>query len=184
MKVSPLKKRLTIIPFSMSTTRQICLHILTVLISHGAIHRPLCHVHGPRSQSLKGPRINPKKGEGVHLEIGLLTTAHYIGRKHYVTPKFSGVPTARRGKKKEIRIGCHTPALSGAQKRAEMLRYPCFLGVDQRQARGEKAITLPASPLPCWGPKRGGKCYVTPAVSGVLKKGDKNGPRRAGEKGP
>ena len=32
----------------------------------------------------------------------------------------------------EIRIGCLTPAFSGARKRAEMLHHPCILGVPNK----------------------------------------------------
>ena len=64
----------------------------------------------------------------------------------------------------KIRSGC----LSGAQKRAEMLHHPCILGDPQH--RGTKS-EVAASPLPSRGPKRGRKCYVTPAFSGPLQKG-------------
>ena len=57
------------------------------------------------------------------------------GRNCYVTLAFSGVPKAKRGE--NIKIGCLTPAFSGAQKRAELLRNPCILRGPQRQARGE-----------------------------------------------
>ena len=54
------------------------------------------------------------------------------GRNCYVSPALSGVPNAKRGEK--IRSGCLTPAFSGAQKRAELLRNPCILRGSQRQA--------------------------------------------------
>ena len=57
------------------------------------------------------------------------------GRKCYVTLAVSGVPNAKKGG--EITSGCLTPAFSGAQKRAEMLRHPCSLGGPQRQAWGQ-----------------------------------------------
>ena len=43
-----------------------------------------------------------------------------------------------------------------------------------------------ASPLPSRGPKRGRKCYVTPAFSGSTTEGEgnKSGPRRAPGKNP
>ena len=34
------------------------------------------------------------------------------------------------------------------------------------QQRGTK-LAVAASPLPSWGPKRGRKCYITPAFSGI-----------------
>ena len=82
-------------------------------------------------------------------------------------------PTPSAGSK--IRSGCLTPAFLGAQKRAEMLRYPCILGGPQRQARGAKS-EVAASARPSWGPKRGQKCYVTPAFSGLpnAKRGEQN----------
>ena len=44
-----------------------------------------------------------------------------------------------------------------------MLRHPCVLGGPQQ--RGKKSKVAP-SPLPSHRPKRGRKCYVTPAFSG------------------
>ena len=56
-----------------------------------------------------------------------------------------------------------------------MLRNPYVLGGPQRQARGAKS-EVATSPLPSWGPKRGRKCYVQPAFSGVpnAKRGEQN----------
>ena len=45
-----------------------------------------------------------------------------------------------------------------------MLHHPCILGDPQH--RGTKS-GVAASPLPSRGPKRGRKCYVTPAFLGV-----------------
>ena len=80
---------------------------------------------------------------------------------------FSGIPNKGEENQKcsptkgnKIRSGC----LSGAQKRVELLHHPCILGDPQH--RGTKS-EVAASPLPSRGPKRGQKCYVTPAFSGV-----------------
>ena len=88
-----------------------------------------------------------------------------------------------------------------------MLHHPCILGDPQH--RGTKS-EVAASPLPSRGPKRGRKCNITPAFSGVPyirgrkqkwptsgrkcyvtpmflgvpKKGFKSGPRRAPGKNP
>ena len=76
-----------------------------------------------------------------------------------------------------------------------MLHHPCILGGPQRQARGENQKWLPH---PCLlggpqqrgqdqsGPKRGRKCYTTPAFSGVPNKGDKIkvGPKEGGNATP
>ena len=86
------------------------------------------------------------------------------GRNCYVTPAFTGIPNAKRGKK--IRSGYLTFAFSGAQKRAELLRNPYILGDPQRQARGQKS-ELATSPVHSRGPKRGRNCYVTPAFTGI-----------------
>ena len=48
--------------------------------------------------------------------------------------------------------------------------YPCILG--DPQYRGTKSVA--ASPLPSRGPKRGRKCYVTPAFSGIPNIGEQN----------
>ena len=90
------------------------------------------------------------------------------GRTCYVTPAFSGVP--RQGDK--IRSGCLTSTFSGGHKRAEVLRNPCILGGPQ--TRGQNQKWLPHT-LPSRGATRERKCYVTPAVSGVPKQGDKIG---------
>ena len=71
------------------------------------------------------------------------------GRKCYVTPDARGSPT----KGCTIRSGCLTPALSRAQKRAEMLRHPRILGDRERTSPKSKED---ASPLPSWGPHKGG----------------------------
>ena len=75
-----------------------------------------------------------------------------------------GPTTPSAGNK--IRSGYLTPTFAGVQKRAEMLHHPCILGGPQRQARGTKS-DVATSPLPSRGPKRGLKCYITPAFSGV-----------------
>ena len=68
-------------------------------------------------------------------------------------PAFSGIPKQRGTKSQvaasplhspgltkqggdKIKIGCLTPAFSGAQKRAEMLPHPCIL--EHPQAKGDK----------------------------------------------
>ena len=74
-------------------------------------------------------------------------------RNCYVAPAFSGIPNAKRGDK--IRSGYLTPAFSGAQKRAELVRNPCILGDPQPQARGENQKWLP-DPCILKRPKEGG----------------------------
>ena len=101
----------------------------------------------------------------------------------------------------KIRRGCPSLAFSGAQKRAEMWRNPCVLGDPQQtgpkpkvatSALAQKRAEMPrhscilgdpqqrgvksevaASPLPSQGPKRGRKCYVTPAFWGSSTNGCK-----------
>ena len=99
-----------------------------------------------------------------------------------VTPAFSGVPNAKRGEQNQrssptkgnkITSGCLTPAFSGTQRRAQILRHRCILGGPQRQPRGAKS-EVAISPLPSREPKRGQKCYVTPAFSGIPKKRQRN----------
>ena len=83
--------------------------------------------------------------------------------------------------------------MSGAQKGAEMLRHPCILRNPQQGEKNQKRLPHPcllggpkegrnamsrlhsreskseavASLLPSRGPKKGQKCYVTPAFSGI-----------------
>ena len=52
-----------------------------------------------------------------------------------------------------------------------MLCHPCILGHPKQ--RGTKSHVA-TSPLPSRGPKRGRKCYVTPAFSGINNKGEQN----------
>ena len=85
-------------------------------------------------------------------------------RKCYVIPTFSGVPNTKRGE--ENRIGCLTPALSGAQERAEMLRHPCIVRGPQPQAREENQ-KLRAHPFLLGGPKEGEISTSPLAFSGV-----------------
>ena len=84
---------------------------------------------------------------------------------------FLGVPNKGEQNQKcsptkgsKIRSGCLTRAFSRAQKRAEMLRHPYILGDPQHRGTISEVA---ASPLPSRGPKRGRKCYITPAFSGV-----------------
>ena len=105
-------------------------------------------------------------------------------------------------KGEKIRSGCHIPALSGAQKRAKMLRHPCILGGPQHQARGATSQVVPnkgeqnhkwlphpcllrgrkeggwaTSPLHSWGsPTKGNKIRggcLTRAFSGAQKRAKK-----------
>ena len=91
-------------------------------------------------------------------------------------PKEGGIATSplrSRGSPEEgtkSRIGCLTPAFSGAQKRAGLATQPlCSRGCPQEGTKSE----LPASPLPCRGPKRGWNFYVTPTFLRVPRRRDK-----------
>ena len=155
------------------------------------LHHP-CIVMGPQQRGPKSevaasplPSRGPKRGQ-----------------KCYITPAFPWVPNKGDQNQKwlphpcllggpkeganatsplhshgsptkgtKIRSGCLTPAFSGAQKRSKMLHHPCILmGPQQRGPKSEVAT----SPLPSRGPKRGQKCYITPALSWVPNKGDQN----------
>ena len=89
-------------------------------------------------------------------------------------PCILGGPTTPSAGNK-IRSGYLTPIFWEAQKRAEMLHHPCILGGPQGLARGTKS-EVATSILPSKGPKRGLKCYITPAFSGVpnAKRGEQN----------
>ena len=86
----------------------------------------------------------------------------------------------------------HLTMMVGAQKRAEMLHHPCILGGPQQREQNQKSKPTPGVTLmhhatkrgfkycPGFlnstgrlGPKRGRKCYITPAFSGVPNRGDK-----------
>ena len=69
-------------------------------------------------------------------------------------------------KRDNIRSGYLTLAFSGAHKGAVMRPHP-YIRMDPQQ-KGDKR-NLANSPLPCWRPKKGRKCYVTPPLSGIPK---------------
>ena len=115
------------------------------------------------------------------------------GRKSYVTPTFSGIPKAKRGKQNQkwssikgnkIRSGRLTLAFSGPGKEggnATSLLHSqgsptpsagCKIR-SSRQQRGTKS-EVAASPLPSQGPKRRRKCYATLAFSGIPNEGEQN----------
>ena len=73
------------------------------------------------------------------------------GPKCYVTLAFSGVLNAKRGER--ITYGCLTLAISGAQKRPQVLRNPYILGCAQRRGQNQKWLPHPAV---LGGPKEGG----------------------------
>ena len=77
------------------------------------------------------------------------------GQGGYINPAAWGVPTAsKRGAESEV-----------AHKWARWLHNPCRL---------EDKISIGCLTLAFSGPKRGRKCYVTPAFSGIPNKGEQN----------
>ena len=76
------------------------------------------------------------------------------GQNCYVIPACSGILNAKRREK--MRSGYLTPAFSGAQKKAELLRNPCILGDPQPKARGQKQkwAELLCNPCIFGGPQR------------------------------
>ena len=85
------------------------------------------------------------------------------GRKCYVTHAFLGVPKTKGDK---IQIGRLTPALPGAQKRAEMVGHPCILG--GHQTKGDKIHIGCLTPaLPEGG--EAANCVVVPLCLGTLE---------------
>ena len=77
------------------------------------------------------------------------------GRKCYVTPAFSGVPNKGEQNQKS------KPTLG-----VTMMHHAT--------KRGFKDCPVSSIAPEGWGPKRGRKCYVTPAFSGVPNKGEQN----------
>ena len=100
-------------------------------------------------------KVVPNKGNKNR--SGKLTPAFLGAQKRAkMLLAFSGILNKGDQNQKSLPHRC----LLGAQKRAEMLRHPAILGdPQQRGAKSEVA----ASPLPCLGPKRRQKCYVTSA---------------------
>ena len=107
------------------------------------------------------------------------------GRKCYITPAFSGVPN--KGDKikagpEEGRNATSPCILRGPQTNVDKIKVgpkeggdatsPLHFGGSPTPSAGRKS-ELATSPLSSRGPKRGRKCYITPAFSGVPSKGDK-----------
>ena len=159
-----------------------CLQILTVIISHGAIQSPLCLVHLLGSQSMQGLRNPPKKVEGAHPRFGLPTAAH--NSVHHrpgggyqpdwdlalhtlgTPPLIRGgctlaalpLPTASRGGQVVAADGAY-----GARGQVLTVKTRHFIVHSHlvAQHKGQHA--------------HGRKCYATPAFSGVpnAKRGEK-----------
>ena len=123
----------------------------------------LTPTQGATQQSVDCGSLNPTRG-ATQQSVGVEKKKE---KKKGGKIAFSGIPNNGEQNQKcsptkgnKIRSGC----LSGAQKRVEMLHHPYILGDPQH--RGTKS-EVAASPLPSRGPKRGRKCYVTPAFLGV-----------------
>ena len=144
-----------------------------------------CLLGNPKEGGNATPPLHSRgsKKRGNKTRRGCLTRSlrgRKRGRKCYVTPAFSGVPNANRGEQNQkwsptkgnkIKSGCLTLAFSGTQKRAEMPCYPYILGDPQKRGTKSQVVALF---LRSREPKRGRKCYVTPAFSGIQKKGEQN----------
>ena len=117
------------------------------------------------------PLLSRGPKEGVNAASPLPSRKPKRDRKCHATLAFSRVPNTNR-EDKNLK-GCLSPTFSGAQERAEMLLHPCILRGPQNQAQGAKS-EVAASTQPSRRPKRGRKCYVTPAFLGVpnAKRGD------------
>ena len=104
-------------------------------------------------------------------------------RKCYITLACSGVPNkgdkikagTKEGENATSPLHSRGSPTKGtkskrAPKRAEMLHHHCLLGGPQQRGQNQS------------GPKRGRKCYITPAFSGIRNTGDKikAGPKHGG----
>ena len=152
-----------------------------------------CRLGGPQrsGQDQSGPKRGrkcyitpafsgvPNAKRGDKIRSGYLTPAvsgvPNKGDKIKVGPKEGGnatsplhspgSPTPSAGTKSEVATsplpsrGSPTKGTRSkwAQKRAEMLHHPCILGGPQQRGQNQS------------GPKRGRRCYITPAFSGVPK---------------
>ena len=143
------------------------------------------HYQGSPTASAGSKIRNGPQQRGTKCEVAaspLPSRGPKRGRQCYVATAFSGLPKAKRGEQNQkwsptkgskIKRRRLTPVCSGAQKRVEMQRHPYILGDPQH--RGTKS-EVAASTLPSQGPKRGPKCYVNPAFSGIpnAKRGEQN----------
>ena len=95
------------------------------------------------------------------------------GRKCYITPPLSGIPNAKRGELNQdgpqhrgtkSEVAASALPSRGSPTKGNKIRS----GPQQRGTKSE----LAASPLPSRGPKRGRKCYATPAFSGAKKRAE------------
>ena len=101
------------------------------------------------------------------------------GRKCYATPAFSGIPNIGEGNQKWL----PHPCLLMGPKEGGNATSPLHSRGSPTPSAGSKIRSGPqqrgrksevASPLPSQGPKRGWKCYATPAFSGIPKIGEQN----------
>ena len=128
------------------------------------LHHP-CILGGPQRQAqgenqkwlrypclLKGPQQGRQDQSGPKR-----------GQRCYITPTFSGVPNAKR--KEKIRSGYLTPAFSGVPNKGDKIKVGPKEGgnaTSPLHSRGSPTKETKSK----WA-KRGRKCYITPAFSGV-----------------
>ena len=157
----------------------------------GANATPPLHSRGSPTKGTKSKRTQ-ERAEMLHhpcilgdpQQRGQNQSGPKRGPKCYITPAFSGLPNkgdkSKRAQKRaemlhqpcilrdpqtkanQIKFGCLNPAFWGAQKWAQMLHHTCIPGGPQQKGQNQS------------GPKRGRKCYITPAFAGIPNKGDKS----------
>ena len=144
------------------------------------LHRPCIH-GGPQQRGTKSKRAQRRLQMlhdpcilGAPQQTRQNESGPNSGRMCCITPSFSGIPNKRDNIEAGRKEGGNatsplhsrgSPTIGTkskrAQKRAEMLHHPCLLGDPQQPRQSQSGI------------KRGRKCYVTPAFSGIPNKGDK-----------
>ena len=120
----------------------------------------------------------PNKGEQNHKCMAaspLPSRGPKRGRKCYVTPTFSWIPNAKRGEQ-NLKWLSHLCLLTGPKEGGNAMS-PLHSRASPTPSAGGKIRSGPqqrgtksevaASPLPSRGPKRGRKCIVTLAFSGI-----------------
>ena len=131
----------------------------------------------PGSKIRSGPRHR-----GTKSKVGSSPVPSRVprrGRKCYVFSVFSGIPNIGEQNQKWL----PHPCLLAGPKEGRNNTSTCILGDPQRQMQVAKSEVVPnkeeqnqkwlPQPWP-WGPKRGRKCNVTPAFSGIPNIGEEN----------
>ena len=148
----------------------------------GNVTSPL-HSRGSPTPSARSKIRSGPQQRGTKSEVAtspLPSRGPKRGRKCFITPAFSGIPNIGEHNLKWLPYPCLlggpkeggnvTSPLHSRSSPMPSARSKIRSGPQQRGTKSEVAT----SPLPSRGPKRGRKCFITPAFSGIPNIGEHN----------